>query len=95
MKNMYFNQLEKEKVANVLIDNSIAGRLSKPERETAWDIAEKVMENQEGVIYLEKHEIQLICNSLIRYKNRYVYEEELGDECFRIYNYIISCYKEI
>ena len=89
--NIYFNKSEKEKVANVLIDNSITGRMSNLEKETAWDIAEKVLESQEGVIYLKKHEIQLICNSLIRYKNKYGYEEELSNECFRIYNYIISC----
>ena len=91
MIKIYFNKSEKEKIANILIDNIIIGRLSNIEKETAWDIAKKVLENQEDMLYLKKHEIQLICNSLIRYKNRYVYEKEFGNKSFSVYNYIISC----
>lgn len=96
MISIYLTESEKQKVANTLIDNSIVGALSKLEKEVAWDIAEKMMIGQDGVLYLKNHEIQLICNSLIRYKSRYGHEEELGNECLRIYNYIISyCRKEI
>lgn len=83
-------QFEVDVIFLSIIDNAIHGRVTKLEKERLWDLSEELCISIDSINSLSRIDLQLICDSLYRYANKYHFEEREGLACLKIADYIVA-----
>ncbi|MSR92275.1 hypothetical protein [Inconstantimicrobium porci] len=93
MNKLRLTKENRDTIINVLIDSVVTQSLSAKQKNDYWDIVDHLsMHEMEGVrqYNFTNYRLNIICNALTRYKNMYIHEKGLCNECLQLLRFVIK-----